>query len=147
MSLYEELVTGALSHEIRQFILDGNDGAICERMNRKDISVYSKIEWSDFAQWAALTGIRADIEEWKTHANRSVRSIAYTLSDGLVRGAGTIDFGQAGNVAMLNQLVGIGLISQVNVDSLLSASTQLISRAEQLGTTVTISDIAQALRG
>jgi hypothetical protein len=145
MSLQDELLTGSLSAEIAPHLASADDVAISAILNRKDIPVYSTVTWAQFSEWAAQTGVRADIEDWKTHASRGVRALAWTLSDGLIRGAGSIDFGSQAQVALLNGLVGAGLLSATDKDTLLVLATVYISKAEQLGISATGLDIRRAI--
>lgn len=145
--LSDEIATGPLAAELAGFVTSGLDGMVAEVLNRKDIPVNGTLSWSDFSAWAAATGVRADIDDWKISANRSVRAIALTLLDGLQRGEGSIDFSLQSIQGMLNALVAFNLLSTDDKTSLLAAGSKLISRAEQLGITVTIQDVAQALRG
>lgn len=140
-----ELTTGPRAAEIAPLLVAGNDAAIAAVLNRKDIPAYSLVTWAQFAEWAAATGVRADIEAWKTHAVRAIRAIAWTLSDGLIRGAGAIDFSKAGELAMIDALVTATLLSAADKTSLLTLATIKLSRADQLGITVTDVDIRKTI--
>lgn len=144
-TLLAELVSGSLSAEIAPHLATADEGAIAAILNREDIPVYSVVSWADFAKWAAATGVRADIEDWKTHTNRSIKAIAWTLSDGLVRGAGAIDFGVADQVTMLNGLVAANLLSVIDKDSLLALSVVHISLAKQQNISATALDIRREI--
>jgi hypothetical protein len=149
MTLSTELTTGPLSAEIAPYLAIADDAAcdaIVGILNRKDISVHSKIDWSTFSQWLVTTGVRADIEDWKTNANRSVRALAFSISDGIIRGTGAIDFSLAENVTMASGLVAMGLLSQTNANSLLALSNIMISIAQQaLGADVIFNDVKIAI--
>jgi hypothetical protein len=145
MTLSIELTTGPLSAEIAPYLAIADD-ASCDTivgiLNRKDISVHSKIDWATFSQWLVGTSVRADIEDWKVNANRSVRALAFSISDGIIRGTGAIDFSLAENITMASGLVALGLLSQNNADSLLALSNINISRAQQaLGADVSLYDV------
>lgn len=149
MALYNELTTGPLSSEIAQYITSGNDGAIFDILNRKDIPVNSSVNINTFAIWCASTGMRASIQDQANNVNSPLRSIALTLLD-LLQGnlnPPALDLSNSINVAMVEAWVTAGLLTSVQRDELLNLSKKLISRAEQLGIVVTIENIANALRG
>jgi hypothetical protein len=147
MSLLDELQTGPLAAELAPFIASGDDGAIHAVLHRKDIAVNGTVAVNDFAIWAASTGLRAAIQDHAANAESPLRSIALTLLD-LLQGnlAPALDFGNATNVALLSAWVTAGALTTQQRDELLALSAKSISRAEQAGLTVTVTDIAQALR-
>jgi hypothetical protein len=147
-TLYDYLTTGPLAVELAPLIADGNDGEISAIMNRKNIPVYGTVSANIFAIWAASTGLRATIQDHAENLNSPLRSIARTLLD-LLQGNldRALDFGNAANVAMLEAWVSAGAITITQRDELLALSEKMISRADQIGLSVSIPDIAIALRG
>lgn len=149
-TLLEEITTGPLSAEIAPFLQVG-DGAsiayIVEILNRKDINAYGKITNTAFAIWAAETGQRAVFEDESKNPISPFRSIALTLLD-LQRGGLDVkhlDIGSAKNIAMINAWKQGGKMTQAQYDSLFALAAINISRAEQLGMSVSENDISRLI--
>jgi len=147
--LADELTTGPLAAEIAPFITSGDDGAIAEILNRKDISINGSVSVNTFAMWCATTGMRASIQDHANDLASPLRSIALTLLD-LLQGnlnPPSLDLAIAGNVAMLDAWVLAGILTTVQKAELVALSQKLISRAEQLNIDASIPIIAKSLRG
>lgn len=142
----EYLTEGPLAIEIAPFIASGNDAAICEALNRKDIIVHGSITASTIRQYLMLNNFLLLIESGTTEACRMVaRALElfpnFDLSqpiifnkfslilDALVDDASVVDF------------------DELNKAALISLANKKISRAEQLGVVVDSDSIAQVLRG
>ena len=135
MALYNELTTGPLSNEIAPYIIHGNDGAIFNILNRKDISVNGSVNINTFAIWCASTGMRATIQDQANNVSSPLRSIALTLLD-LLQGnlnPPALDLANPTNVAMVEVWVTAGLLTTAQRDDLLNLSKKLISRADGVG--------------
>lgn len=149
MSLFDELTTGLFAAEIAPFILSGNDSAISELLNGKNISVNDSVSVNTFALWCASTGMRATIQDHAGNTASPLRSIALTLLD-LLQGnlqPASLDLSVSGNVVMLDAWIAAGALTQSQKDELILLSQKTVSRAEQLGIDCSIPAIAFALRG
>lgn len=148
-TLPNEIATGPLSAEISQFAASGNDGAIYAAFHRKDIPVYSKVKVGVFADWLAITGLRALVEDHSTNITSPLRSNALSILD-LLRGSHDylIDFGEPSKQALLQAWVANGGITAQQQSDFLAKTIKYISRADQLPElTISIETIAKALRG
>lgn len=146
--LIDELTTGPLAAEIAPHITAGSDGAIADILNRKDIQVYSKLTVGAFADWLAVTGLRSAVEDHAANPVSPLRANALSILD-LLRGSHEyqIDFGEASKQALLQAWETNGDITLAQQQVMLTKSQAKISRADQLGITVTALDVAKALRG
>jgi len=143
--LSQELASGPLAAELAPFIADGNDGAIVNILTRKDITVYGVIRTTDIQRYLFLKGFLLKIEA-KTNDTFKQVSRALELFP-------FFTLSQAEDLAAFTGLADaliadpeLGFTEQNKTDLLAMAETN-ISRAEQLGITVTIQDVAQATRG
>lgn len=149
MSLYDEIMTGPLAAELAPHVASGNDAAITEILNRKDIDAYGYISNDDFSIWAAKTGQRAVIDDTAANSSDPLRSVALALQD-LLRGnlsSGQLNFSRQDNIDMANAWLSLGKMTQEAYDSLFALAATKISRSEQLKISVTHIDVATALRG
>lgn len=146
MTLYDELTTGPLATELAEHIASGNDTAIAEILNRKDIDFIDSITIDEFSIWAAKTGMRAIIQDHADNINSPLRSIALTLIDFLVKPRDTIiRFNLPANMEMLNAWVTAGILKDTYKNDLLKLSTKQISRAEQLNLVVSLEAIRREI--
>lgn len=123
------------------------DQQIADLLNAKTISVNRAVKRSDFAIWAASTGMRATIQDHADNVASPLRSIALSLLDVLRGAAESIDFSLASNTSMLDAWVLAGALSVANKDSLLALSSTSVSLAEQsLGQTISAADVSHAWR-
>jgi len=146
--LYNELTTGPLAAQIASHIASGDDGAIYSIMHTKDIPSVQSINANEFAIWTVTTGQRAVIEDTASTTNDPLRSVALALQD-LLRGNlnQMLDLSNPSIIALTQAWRDGGKMTQADYDSLLAIGTKLISRAEQLNDSITIQQIATALRG
>lgn len=148
IALRAEIETGPLAESIAPLVTAGNDGAIAALLNADYATETGAITRAMFAIWAAQTGMRSAIRDHAQNVNSPLRSIAITLEDFLGGAADSLDFSMSENQAMLAAWVSVGGCTQEQADSLLALCQQSVSRAQQaLGETVTIEQIAQAMRG
>ncbi|MDD5150668.1 MAG: hypothetical protein PHC28_09315 [Flavobacterium sp.] len=146
--LYTELVSGPLANEIAPHIISGNDAIIEAIINRKDISIHGSIPMNIFMVWLGSTNLRAVVEDHCTNLTSPLRSIALIIKDYL-QGNNTapLNMGLSDTQNMMYAWVQAGAITSLQYVALFNLSLKNISRAEQLGYSITISDIATALRG
>jgi hypothetical protein len=144
--LQDELLKGPLAEEIAPFIEKGNDGAILAILNRKDILVHGEVSSKSLMAWAAATGQRVVFEDTANDVTSPYRAIALTMMDLLVNGQ-TLNLADNSVVAMVNIWTQAGKATLAVQEALFRYAEQFICRTEQLSLSVTISDIAQALRG
>ena len=145
MSLYDELTTGSLAAEIAPFIASGNDGAISEILNRKNITVLCGLTSHDIKQYLSLVGLRLPIIDSTAPACREATQ-ALDDFDLFALDNPTI---LAKFSAILDGLVAETLIpyfTETHKATILYLANKQISRAEQLGMTIYITSIAQSLR-
>ena len=146
-TLRDELINGPLAAQIAPLLVSADDVSIAAILNNKNIPVVGTINVNEFAIWAAATGMRAAIQAQADNALSPLRSIALTLLD-LLQGnlhPESLNLGLPGNVAMLNAWVNAGLLSQENHDNLIALATNQISRAQQLGISITDVDIRREI--
>lgn len=77
----------------------------------------------DLASWAAVTDMRAVIEDHAVNAESPLRSIALALRDVLVGGASGVRLDLPANAAMLGAWVSAGLLSTENRDALFALAS------------------------
>lgn len=146
MTLHDELTTGPLAAELAPLIADGNDGAILAVLNRKDIPAKGKVSAHDIQQYLMLHDLLLTIESSQTLSCIATKRALEIFP--------TFDLSNPTILAKFDQiLTGLeqdtllpDFTGQHKAD-LLAMGDVLISRAEQLDITPTITDIAQALRG
>lgn len=147
VALRDEIETGPLAESLAPLVSAGNDGAIAALLNADYATETGSISRAMFAIWAAQTGMRSAIRDHALNINSPLRSIAITLEDFLGGAADSLDFAMSENQTMLAAWVSVGGCTQEQADSLLALCQKAVSRAWQaLGETVTIEQIAQALR-
>lgn len=146
-SLAEEIASGPLAEELAPHVADGNDGAIAEILNAPRYLAYGTVSRARFAIWCGSTGLRAAIQTHADSSDSPLRSIALTVVDFLRGAAEGIEFALPENRAMLAAWVQAGAITQTQEEDLLALSQVAQSRAQQIGVSVSVADVAQALRG
>lgn len=74
---------------------------------------------SDFAGWAATTGMRAKIQDFSVSAGHPLRDSSLAILDVLSGGAAAgIDMSRPANQAIVGAWVALGELSQTNSDAL-----------------------------
>lgn len=142
--LANEILNGPLAVELAPFVSEGNDGAIAAALNRKDITAMGVIQTKEIQRYLFLKGFLLSIEA-KTNPTRiTVTRLLelfpyFTLS----RSEDLAQF-----ISLADALIADGDLgfTETNKNELLAMAEVKISRAEQLGITVTVQDVAQALR-
>lgn len=146
MTLHDELTTGPLAAELAPLIADGNDGAILAVLNRKDIPAKGKISAHDIQQYLMLHDLLLTIESSQTlSCIATKRALEIFPTFDLSNPAVLVKFDQI--LTGLEQDTLLPDFTAQHKADLLAMGDVLISRAEQLDITPTITDIAQALRG
>lgn len=146
MNLLDELTTGPLSGELAPFISSGDDAAILAILTRKDIPAKKPVTAHDIRQYLMLVDLLLPIEA--SNADTCIatkRALEVFESFDLRNPVILAKFTQ-----ILDGLVAETLIpdfTEQHKADILSLGDTMISRVGQLGITVTIQDIAQALRG
>lgn len=146
MNLHDELTTGPLASELAPLIGAGNDSAILAVLNRKDIPAKKPVTAHGIRQYLMLVDLLLPIE-----ASNATSCIATKRALEIFE---SFDLSNPVILAKFTQILD-GLVAETLIPDfteqhkadILSLGDTLISRAEQLGITVTIQDIAQALRG
>ena len=142
----EHLTEGPLAIEIAPFIVSGNDAAICEVLNRKDIIVHGSITASMIRQYLMLNNFLLLIESGTTEACRiAARSLELFPNFDLSQPIIFDKFSLILDALVIDEFV-VGF-DELNKAALISAADKKISRAEQLGLDVDSDSIAQVLRG
>jgi hypothetical protein len=135
MSLYDELTTGPLAAEIAPFLAARNGGAIATVMTRKDIAAKGALSSHDIKQYLSLIGLRIPIMDSAAPACREASQAladfeSFELSNSMILAKFT---------AILDGLVIETLIpdfTETHKLTILAMADKLISRAEQLGISV-----------
>lgn len=143
--LSEEIISGPLAVELAPFVAEGNDGAIVAILTRKDVPAVGVIQTADIRRYLFLNGLLLKIEEKSTEARKqTARALElfpfFTLSSALDLMAFT------GLADALIADTDLGF-TETHKAELLAIAGTLVSRADILGITVTIQDVAQATRG
>lgn len=146
MTLHDELTIGPLAAELAPLVADGNDGAILEVLNRKDIPAKGKVSAHDIQQYLMLHDLLLTIESSQTLSCIATKRALeifprFDLSNPII----LAKFDQI--LTGLEQDTLFPDFTTQHKADLLAMGDVLISRAEQLDITPTITDIAQALRG
>ncbi len=146
MTLHDELTTGPLAVELAPLIQAGNDSAILAVLNRRDIPAKGKVSAHDIQQYLMLHDLLLAIESCPAQSCQATKRALDIFP--------TFDLA---NPAILTKFTAIltGLEQEVLIPDfttqhkadLLALGDVLISRAEQIGISPSITDIAQALRG
>ena len=144
MTDLRELITSI--PELQPFIVEGNDGAILEVLNRKDIPTKGKVSAHDIQQYLMLHDLLLSIESSPAISCQATKRAldifpSFDLSNPLI----LVKFDAI--LTGLEQEVLIPDFTAQHKADLLALGDTLISRAEQIGINPTIEDIAQALRG
>lgn len=147
MNLLEELTTGPLAVELAPLITAGNDGAILAVLNRQDISAKGKVSAHDIREYLMVENLL-----WMAIKDSPTLACKATIE--ALAMFETFDLSNSKRLAMFTQVLE-GLVqdnlvpdfTEQNKVDLLAMGDVLISRAEQLGISPTITDIAQTLRG
>jgi hypothetical protein len=137
--LLNEFQTNA---ELQPFILDGNDGAILDILNRKDISVNGKLSVHDIKQYVSLVGLRLQIND---STSQSCRELAMALEDFKESGFDlSVSYILYKVNLILDDLVAEATMpdfTETHKQTILSFGTKKISRSEQLGLQITMQDV------
>lgn len=145
--LANELINGPLAAEIAPHIETGNDGAIAEILNRRDMTVKGRISAHDIKRYLTLYDLRLPIKKGASAACEAVslaldEFLEFDLSEPVILAKFT---------AMLDALVADSTLSPVfssrHKADLLALADVKTSRAEQLNVLVDNQAIAHALRG
>lgn len=140
MSLYDELTSGLLAQELAPLVVAGNDGAILDVLNRKDIQAKGKISAHDIQQYLMLKGLLLTIEAGQSDSCKAAKRCLELFK--------TIDLGNAEILATFSTvLTGLEMDNLVpaftaqHKADLLAMGDVLISRAEQVGINPTLEQI------
>lgn len=153
MTLLEEFQSGSLASTIAPFIADGNDGAIVELFNNKNIFVYGKVPWQKFMDWLVKHNLLGTIYDLSINASSPFRSSAMALYHIATSGIDGPDFSKEQNITLMDAWVGSNIISLSQKEELLQLSNIKISYAEKLNladssfpSSLTTEMVAQTLR-
>lgn len=146
-SLADELNQGPLSAELAPLIAAGNDGAIYEALHRKDIPAKGKLAVRSIYRYLTIIRLRVKIAESSSEACKEAR---YALEDLEPE----IDLSNPLYLTRFSEILD-GLIADQSIPAftethkqqLLAMGDVMVSRVDQLGYSISIQDIAQALRG
>ena len=144
-TLRDELLNGTLKTEIGIYVVKGNDGDIYNIINRKDITVKGILTSVAIRRYLLLNNLLLKVESGISDACKLMSRMLDVFVDfNLSNSDELTQF-----TSVLDELVmdkELGFIEKNKEDILLLGNIK-ISRAEQLGISVNITDIAQALRG
>ena len=104
-------------------VLTGRDPhAIADAVSLGRVIV-GRVARSDFALWAATTGMRSKIEDTAVNTQSPLRDAALACQDLILGAADSIDFSKPANLGMLAAWVKYGGLTQANADGLLAIAT------------------------
>ena len=143
-TLQTELTSGPLAAELAPFVASGNEAAISEIMNRQDITVKGKLLTHDIRQYLMLVDLLLPIEAGLDPACKTASRALdifpqFDLSNSMIL---------AKFSAILDGLVADALtpaFTATTKATLLAMADRQISRAEQLGITISDLDIRKAI--
>lgn len=146
MTLIQELTSGPLATELAPYIQTGNDGAILEVLNRKDIPAKGSVATSDIKAFLFAAGFWNTIKHSASLAcEEAIDALTLFQTFELSKPVYLTRLTQVLDALVVEPLVPDFTESHKNM--ILAMGDILVSRAEQLGISPTIQDIAQALRG
>jgi hypothetical protein len=143
--LLNEITNGPLKDELADALAAGDDITIYNVLNRKDIPSPGEITSHDIKQYLSLIGVRIPIMESTANACKA----ATVALDDFPLFKLTIPEVYAKFVEILDGLVAEVLIptfTEDNKQALLYLASKQVSRAEQLGITISQADVARALK-
>ena len=111
-----------------------------EQLNAENIASQRPLTNGDLMAWGAL-GPRANIQDSADTGTRQVRAISLSALD-LLRSGEPLDLTKYSG--LIAALIGAGVITQAESDQLTALSAITISRAQQLGLTVTPGEVERA---
>lgn len=144
--LSDELTTGPLAAELAPLIAEGNDGAIYDALHRKDIVTDGSVTAHDIQQYLMLCDLLIPVEE-STAASCKTATRALALFPVFNTQIPEV---KSKLISVLDGLVAEVLIpdfTETHKATILAMAQTVVSRAEQLGISPSVQDIAQALRG
>ena len=116
-------------------------------LNTPSLQAYGPLPWPRFLQWAAQTQVAAVLADWQASADMQVPGHRHGLGLWPAKWPGGADLGDAANRALLDYLVGHGLLAVDKRDSLLALAAVAVSPAQQAGLDwVSPQAVAQCLR-
>ena len=145
--LKAEIQTGPLAAELAPYIASGNDTAIADALNRRDITANGHVSSHDIRQYLMLVDLLLAIESSPAPACIAAKRAlevfpVFDLSNQMI----FVKFSQ-----VLDGLVAESLIpdfTEVHKATILGLASTTVSRAEiVLGQPVSVTDVAVALRG
>lgn len=145
--LKAEIETGPLAADLAPFVVAGNDGQVAAILNDKrytGLSARIVNARTIMAEYPAGPAAAATLLDKLDSLSASVPAVKWAM--GFVRADG-IDVGHPSTQGMLDQLAAGGLITTAEATNLKQMGVVPKSRAEILGTTIDIQQIATALRG
>lgn len=146
LDLLDEFSNGPLAAELAPLIQSTDFAGILAVLNRKDITVYGNLSVHNVKRYVSLIGLRLPILD---STQPSCREFNLALEDFKDSGFDLSNpYVLAKITAVLDALVAETLIPDFTEEhklALLSFGNKLISRAEQMGITVSITDIAKTI--
>lgn len=146
MSLQTELTTGPLAAELVPLIAAGDDGAIVAVLNRRDMVVPGNLRVHDVKQYISLIGLRLPLMDSTTPACREFNTALEDFKDSGFDLFTPMILGKITQV--MDALIAETLIpdfTETTKLTLLSLGNKTISRAEQLGLSITEVDVRKEL--
>lgn len=142
-TLLEEITTGPLAEQIASDLASGNDGAVLAALTAKNIPAKGSVSSHDIKAFMFAYGFWNAIKHGASVACEDTID-ALTIFD-------SFDLGNPVYLARLTQILDALVVEPLVPDfqeahklAILAMGDRLISRAEQIGLTITLQDIAQA---
>lgn len=147
LELKTEIQTGPMAAELAPFVASGNDSAIADALNAKRGSTMLR------SRLMSARGVLGDYPDGPAAgaavldkleaASASIPAVKWVMS--FLKAEG-IDIGSPATQGMLDQLAAGGVLTTDEATKLKALGLMPASRAEILGATITITDVARALR-
>jgi len=146
--LRAEITAGPLAVELAPFVAAGNDGAIAAILNDKRFTRVQRVTLKDIVRylldngvWLSIVDKAADVAA--SPAKSSARMFMEVQKMGFIE---SLDMSKPSSQGMLSALVAAGTMTAAHQTALTNMGVVPASRAEVLGKTITITDVARAIR-
>lgn len=142
--LENEILFGPIAAELKTLASVNNIAGIYDALHRKDIPIHQPIPASIFKVWLAQTDQRSVVEDTAKNVGDPMRSLALTLLD-TIQSNLSLDMSDPHVYQLAEVWYNANKCDITTYQSLLALSNIMTSRAELIGFTGTIGDIAELI--
>lgn len=146
--LKAEIQTGPLAAELAPFAAAGNDGQVAAILNDKRFTKTQRVTLKDIVRYLLDNGVWLTIidkaaDTAASQAKSAARVFVEVQKMGFVE---SLDMNKASSQGMLSALVAAGTMTAAHQTALTNMGVVPASRAEVLGASITVTDVARAVR-